>query len=153
MSTATRVVYTPLTEADIRDFPIESARGWFLLDNLRDQVRELAAGSLAYAFRADGVLVAMAGVYQAYPGVGEAWAVSTPVVEHFPRQFHRAALAAFREVRTARPMHRIHCFVDAEYAQGRRWATALGFQPEAYLRKIGPRQESLYVLAMFPEVS
>lgn len=152
MSTETspRFVRSATTQQDVACFPYDKARGWFPLPNLKDQIEYLSAAGYAYSYFLDGELVGMAGIHCAYSGVGEAWAISTDKVNGARVSFHKAVARTIKDIVAAVPMHRVHCYVDATYPQGLRWAVSLGFRPEARLRKVGPQQQDMHVLSFFP---
>lgn len=105
------------------------------------QALESAGGS--YTATLAGHPVACAGIVEQWEGRGLCWALLSPDVgPHFiqlTRIVRRALnLAHYR---------RVEAIVDAEHAEGIRWAVALGFEVEARLRKCTPEGRDAFMYA------
>ena len=101
-----------------------------------------------YAFTGldpDGHILGAAGIFEYWPGRGEAWAMLDAKCKPYFRDIHRACK---RNLEVA-PYHRIEAVVDEGYEEGHRWCRLLGFELEAPLMKsyfTDKRSASLYAL-------
>ena len=106
----------------------------------------LAQGGQAFTGIDGGEVVVIGGVLEQGRGRGVAWALLS-------RQAGRHMVAIHRAVRgymLQSPLPRIEAFVDADFAAGVRWMTALGFvneTPTGPMRKYTPDGRDCYLFA------
>ncbi len=98
----------------------------------------LALPGLAFTGIGGDGIVGCAGVWPLHPGCGQAWTLMSKI-------FPKYKLPATREIRKflertldGKRFWRIQTPVRADFAPGRRWAQALGFREEGYMKKYGP---------------
>lgn len=86
----------------------------------------------------DDQVVACGGVVLLWPGVGEAWMRTSPLIERYPLAVLRGTRnflnAAFRVL----GLRRLQCTVRDGYTPAVKWAERLGFSSEGRLRAYGP---------------
>jgi len=86
----------------------------------------------------DGKLIASIGIIVPYPGLGEAWAVITPLGHQHALWLHRHVKSGILSLSEALKLRRLQATVKANFPEGRRWAESLGFVAEAILEGWGP---------------
>ncbi len=89
--------------------------------------RAIATSAYRRSAEIDGDLVAVWGLVL-YPeeGVGSPWAMTTSVVDRYPRAFLVGSRVAIAEMRSICPV-RLEVDVDESYTKATRWLTRLGF--------------------------
>lgn len=109
-------------------------RAW--IERLRGILPQLSGPAITGAI--DGRVAMIAGIEPLWSGVGEAWAVTTPLVDR-----HRAAIA--RKVAAELPrqaadlgLHRLQAAVHDDHVRSRRWLEWMGFEPEGLMQGYGP---------------
>lgn len=105
----------------------------------------------AYTAFYDGKPIGAGGVIIAWKGVGEAWSITLPGAAQCRREYLAWAREGLRHIIDANKLHRVQCSVLEDYTAGRRWAVALGFKPECWLKFSGPNKEHSIQFVMFPE--
>ncbi len=85
-----------------------------------------------------GQVVAIAGIYVIWPGVADAFVISTPLVEKYPKAFHRAILRGLLHLCQKRHIRRLQTAVHVDHKVSRKWIKRLGFRPEGLMRAYGP---------------
>jgi len=83
-------------------------------------------------------LAACAGVMIPWVGLGEAWAVLTPLGRQHPMMVHRAILRFLRSIIEHEQLVRVHADAVREFHVARRWLLRLGFRKESVMRRYGP---------------
>lgn len=93
----------------------------------------------------DGLPVAMLGIHECWPGVGNAWCVATPDISK-----HGIALtkAAAHIISRHRHLHRIQAFSADFHKVSHKWLALLGFKRGAVLEKFGKGGEDFIVFEM-----
>lgn len=99
----------------------------------------------------NGRFVGAAGIVSPYPGLGEAWAIAGPLVATHRAFFHRSIARMLRPLAQAMRVRRLQALVRQEFATSHRWMRALGFKPEAVLRRYGLDGGDMTVYVMFPD--
>lgn len=105
----------------------------------------------AFTGRYRGQIVGAGGVMIPYPGVGEAWAIGTPLVYQHKMFFHRTVKRLLKMVVDQQNLRRIQVCVLSTYEQGQTWVEALGFSREAVLKKYSPNGADVVVYSVFPQ--
>jgi hypothetical protein len=149
--------------------PLRLTDAWRLADELN---REAAAGLLpggrwamyrrlrllralgpsAAVRTAGGVLLAVGGIAETLPGVGEAWAVIGRAVtrEDLGFRFVRHARRLFDGWTAGGRFHRVGAFVPATDARFVAWVHALGLRYETSLEAATATADRVLVFAVFP---
>ncbi len=100
-------------------------------DGLLALGRSLAGRGPAFtAATKDGAIMACAGLALLWPGVAEAWALTSPLVEGHALAFHRAVRRMLPAMIRQMGLVRVQATVLAGYALGARWLERLGFARE-----------------------
>lgn len=89
-------------------------------------------------FICEGKVVMCAGVISLWPGVAEGWALTSRDARRSGVTLTRQARRLIEMAARAKGYRRVQMAVRADYAQGRRWAEALGFVSEGIMRAYGP---------------
>lgn len=92
----------------------------------------------------EGVL-AILGLIVYWPGVAEAWSLTSDAVKKVPVAFHKAVLLLLDSEIQRLKLHRVQMTVKKDFQEGMRWAEALGFFPEGILHRYGPDRSDFYL--------
>jgi RimJ/RimL family protein N-acetyltransferase len=106
--------------------------------------RAMCSPALGYTAVHKDERIGSAGVFQVWPGVGEAWSFFTPEIRNHPFFLHRIALKMLPLIIEAGGFHRIYCNIWSEFGDALRWAERLGFCSEGLMRKFTPDQRDYY---------
>ena len=106
--------------------------------NYQEYLTNFAAQGLAYTGIGDGIIYAMFGVYEFWPGCAEAWLIPSKHIDRKTIAFHRASLAFFEHVAAKRGIKRLQFTVHTANVHADRWARRCYFEPEGLLRHYGP---------------
>lgn len=98
-----------------------------------ENARLLVEGGDARVFVVDGRIVGATGVSNWTPWRARAWTIMDDADPRLALPMIRLARAALDE-KHAEGIHRIEADVRADFAEGFRWARALGFLPECVMR-------------------
>ena len=96
--------------------------------------RELAKG-MAFTGVNEGGIIACGGVLPIWKGVGEAWAVTSPLVQKYPLVFAKTMRSKLIEIIIANSFERVQTIVDAEFRVSQRWLERMGFKYEGEMEK------------------
>ena len=101
---------------------------------------EVVAGmpNMAYSMIDDGHLVAAAGLYKVWEGVGEAWLLPSSRLLAKPRKAVKAVRSFLDEISEREGFRRVQATTHADFIRGRRFLEWLGFENEGVLRGYGP---------------
>ena len=100
----------------------------------------------AFTLKHKGEIVASAGFYVLWPGVAEAWMVTTPLVYKYPVLFIKETINVFKKVYAMEKFYRIQATVRATDRRAVKFLEHLGFEIEGYLRKYGPDRSDHFVM-------
>lgn len=89
----------------------------------------------------DGKPAAVMGMNPLWPGVAEAWAVTSDRVRAAPIWFHREVRRLVAYCERTYQYHRVQITVPMGFPVGLRWAVMLGFEPESRLFQYGPDRQ------------
>ena len=92
----------------------------------------------AHSIIQDGHLVLSAGVWQLWPGVGEAWLLPSARLLSRPRGPVRIVRRFLDEIAKREGYTRVQATTHADFDRGERFLEWLGFEREGVLRKFGP---------------
>jgi RimJ/RimL family protein N-acetyltransferase len=102
----------------------------------------------------DGAIVGCAGLMLPWPGLGEAWAILTPLGRAHGGVVHRAVLRGLRGLIRTHGIRRLQADVIADFAPGCAWMTHLGFHREGLMPAYGPGGETFVRYAwLHPELT
>lgn len=83
----------------------------------------------------NGDVVACGGVLPLWKGVGEGWAVTSPLVEKYPLFFAKSVWEKTTEIIEKLQLVRLQTLVDAEHTISQKWLERMGFTNEGLMRK------------------
>ena len=85
-----------------------------------------------------GQLIGCAGLFILWPGVAEAWAVSTPLWPSKALSVHKAILTGLNELSATLGLWRIQTAVNEAHKVSYKWVEHLGFKYEGAMPGYGP---------------
>jgi len=89
----------------------------------------------AYTGFANEEIVGCGGIMLLWRGVGEAWAVASPLAGRYPKFFHKTIRQFLAWLIEKHRLERVQAMVDENFEAGLRWAWSLGFRPEGPMAK------------------
>jgi hypothetical protein len=96
---------------------------------------------------ANGVPVACGGILPLWKGVGEAWIVSSPLVEKYPITFAKVVWKKLKLLIEIMDLERVQTMVDCNHKVSQEWVKRMGFKKEGKMSKyIGGRDFYRYAL-------
>lgn len=107
-----------------------------------------APGIRLVARTADGVPVAIGGVAQWQPGVGQAWLVGTADVGLLGAEIAKSCRKSIAALFESGTIHRIQAFSSATHLQAHRWLKAIGLREESRLPLYGKNGEEFIIFAV-----
>jgi hypothetical protein len=84
-----------------------------------------------------GNIGCVVGMALMWPGVASVWALTTKYLNLHPVGYTRTVRALLEDQVKSLGLHRVEMRVKALYFDGHRWAEALGFESEAFMKKYG----------------
>ena len=102
--------------------------------NPREVANNLAK-SVAFTGLIDEEIVVCGGVLPYWKGVGEAWVVSSTLVERYPIFFAKTVWRRLELIIEIMDLERVQTTIDAEHEVSMRWAERMGFVREGLMRK------------------
>lgn len=106
--------------------------------NYQDMLKAFQAEGDAITAMWKGRIVCCAGCNVLWPGVAEAWMITSVELPNISLTVTRAAIRYFDKFSTKHKLKRLQITVDVENELAMRWAKVLKFQPEGLLHKYGP---------------
>lgn len=86
----------------------------------------------------DGTIIACGGVVILWRGVGEAWGLTTTLVERYKLLYYKTTKTMIESVAQSFNLHRVQATIPYAHEQAARFITRMGFEREGFLRKFGP---------------
>lgn len=96
----------------------------------------------AFTGTSNGDIIACAGVLIFWKGVGEGWAVTSPLVEKYKLTFAKVIHEKLTEIIKNYSLERVQTVVDAEHKISQEWLKRMGFgneTPDGMRKYIGGR--------------
>lgn len=126
---------------EFRQVDRESMKG---IPNTAGMIENMARNGLFYTVFDDySRIVAVAGVYELWPGVGEAWFGPTDLIEKHALSVTRAVKYFLTVITIALRLHRVQADVIEYHARSHAWLTkTLGFSEEGLMKSYGPLGEN-----------
>lgn len=90
---------------------------------------------LGYTIEAPEGLVASGGILPLWKGVGEAWVVTSELVEKYPLVFAKTAWRKLYEMMANMRLERAQTTIHKDHAVSQRWAERMGFENEGLMKK------------------
>lgn len=97
----------------------------------------IKAGEAVTLFDDEGNIGVVIGMALLWPGVAATWALTTKYLDLHPVGYTRTAIRLLQNQVEKLKLHRVEMTVKASYFAGQRWAEALGFESEGYMKKYG----------------
>jgi hypothetical protein len=90
---------------------------------------------IAYTIEAPEGLVASGGVIPLWKGVGEAWVVTSDLVEKYPIFFAKTVWRKLHEILDVNGIERVQTTIHRDHMVSQRWAERMGFENEGLMRR------------------
>jgi hypothetical protein len=100
-----------------------------------EQVGRNLLKGMAYTLTTNGEIIACGGVMPFWKGVGEAWVVTSPLVEKYRLAFAKVVHNKLSEIIRRNGYERVQTCVHADFMSSRRWVERMGFKPEGLMKK------------------
>jgi hypothetical protein len=121
--------------ADLRSFDREAFE---YLPNYREMLQAFQAEGNALTALWRGRIIACWGYNKMWPGVAEAWLITSVDFVSLSVTVTRAAIRYFNKIAIQDQLKRLQITVNTENELAMRWAVALKFEKEGLLRNYGP---------------
>ena len=118
-----------------------------LVPNYRGYIAQMAEPGLSWAGVYNEQVVVCFGVRTVWPGVGDAWLLSSPSVSAHALSVVRSARMIFADIFKTEAFSRVHISVDSANDSAFKFAKALGFEVEGIMRQFGPDGSNYYMMA------
>ncbi len=129
-------------------------RFWDLLDyqssNIQTVGQALEAGGPAWSLVDDSKVISCGGLILLHKGVAEAWFIGGDAIDKYPILIYKLVKRAIRSSAAAFGIIRIQAHINEEHEIGLMWATRLGFEIEAKLKKYGIMGQDVFLAVHFP---
>ena len=117
-------------------------------DDVPDYVERLKTFEGYTAMHA-GEMACCFGVNELWPGVAEAWMLTTNLVERNPISLTRGAIRYFNHIAIDKQLHRLQITVDTRNTLAIHWAKMLKFKTEGVMQYYGPNQNDYVMFARY----
>ena len=88
--------------------------------------------------------IAICGCIELWPGVGEAWFLTTKHVDNCKFHFYKEVTRLLHYVQNKMNLHRIQCAVEANYFKSQKWLHSMNFKAEGLMAAYGPDKKDYY---------
>jgi hypothetical protein len=132
--------------ANLREFDQAYFRD---VPNYRDVLRMYQATGNAYTAMVGGKVACCFGYQTLWPGVAEAWMLTSDQVNTKAVSLTRSAGRYFDHIATKEALRRLQITVNARHRLAVRWADALQFTREGVLRHYGPDKSDHIMFARY----
>lgn len=106
----------------------------------------------AYTVRVRSQIMVCGGVAHYWPGVGEAWVVTTDLIPRYPLSFHRTVKRMLRQLCRDMGLQRLQAAVPANHTVSRKWLERLGFRQEGLMPMYGPQGKTYVRYGYLPNL-
>jgi hypothetical protein len=89
----------------------------------------------AYTIVASEGLVASGGILPLWKGVGEAWVVTSELVDTYPLLFAKTVWRKLYEIINGNGIERVQTTIHKDFIVSQKWAERMGFKNEGLMRK------------------
>ena len=113
--------------------------------NLEEYLLVHTSSGESYSIFVDSVWACAGGVVMLREGVGEAWALTTPLVSEYRISIARCAIKYLGGMIERLNLHRVQASIQETHKDSIKFMEYMGFEFEGTLRKYGTNQEN-YVL-------
>jgi hypothetical protein len=118
---------------------------------LARKAKELRTNGPCYTVMTDkDEIIACGGVVLLWPGVAEAWALTSDLVAQYALAFHRISKVTVSSAIQFWKLHRVQAVVHSRHEVSQRWVKRLGFKREAILTRYGADQSQYIMYALLP---
>jgi hypothetical protein len=115
--------------------------------NYRAMLRRTAEAGLSWTGVYNEKVVVCFRGSTVWPGVGEAWLLSSPSVSDHALSVVRSSRMIFADIFKTEAFSRVHISVDSANDSAFKFAKALGFEVEGIMRQFGPDGSNYYMMA------
>jgi len=107
-------------------------------------VKAYAEQGMAFTIIHDDKVIAICGAVLQWPGVAEAWFLTTHHVDNCKFYFYREVRKLLEYVRKNMGLHRIQCAVESDYFKSMKWLKSMNFKSEGLMAAYGPDKKDHY---------
>jgi len=86
----------------------------------------------------DGTIIACGGVVVLWRGVGEAWGLTTKLVESYRILYYKTTKTMIESVAQSFNLHRVQATIPVGHEHAARFIMRMGFTREGLMKKFGP---------------
>ena len=130
---------------------LEATQGMPVFGDPREHGRVFEQAGPAWTGLVNDHVAAVAGIIILHPGLGEAWAVVTPLGRQHIRFVHRAVREGLRAIIQEHQLIRVQAKVIPDFFPGRLWAAHLGFREESRMPLAAPGGRDFLMCVQFPK--
>jgi hypothetical protein len=94
----------------------------------------------------DGAIVWASGVLLHYPGMGECWALTTPLIHKYPKTVARVVRKILFEIIINNKLFRVQVTCKAKDKRAVKFLKFLGFEIEGLMRSYGPDRSDHFMM-------
>ena len=119
-----------------------------LLGSVQERAREYLQYGPAFTGIEGDQIIGCVGLIVLWPGVAEAWAVSTPLWPSKAKSVHKAITHGIKEMSATLGLWRIQTAIHSEHEVSHRWLMRMGFKDEGTMPGYGPDGATYLRLAL-----
>lgn len=102
---------------------------------------------VGYAIMGERDVVAVGGIHEMWPGVGEGWVILSRHAPKWKLSLARYAKTLFSSILATTGLHRVQASIHMGDPEAIRFATWMGFENEGIMYKFGPDGSDYYRMA------
>ena len=129
---------------DLNDFDKTNLE---LFDGYQEHIEAYAATGMAYSAIGDGIVYAMFGLWNLWPGVAEAWLMPSKNIDRKTVAMHRASMRFFEYAANEIGIKRLQITVHTQNERAVRWADRCYFNREGLMQHYGPDGSDYWMYA------
>jgi hypothetical protein len=119
---------------------------------IKEYIEAMELPGHGYSLMKNGHLIASAGVYPVWEGLGEAWVVPSDLIYRYKIELVKQINHYFRELLEKHNYRRVQATVRADFETGHRFIEFFGFKRESLLKSYGPDGADHVQYALLREV-